>query len=185
MKKMEYGMRELWDLLDEDRHPLAIKQVRGKQLPKDTFHQVVFIWTVSTNGMFLITKRSPNKPWGGYWENTGGSVLAGETREAGVIRELYEETGIKIKQEDLVLISEDKGFVTFEDMFLTIVDQAKQKIVLQEGETCDYQWIDYNQLEQMMEEEVFALPVIKRFNQSKERILNYLQRKNIPVRGNL
>ena len=178
-------MSELWDLLDEDRHPLLIKQVRGKQLPKDTYHQVVFIWTVSTTGMFLITKRSPNKPWGGYWENTGGSVLAGETREVGVIRELYEETGIKIELKDLVLIREDKGFVTFEDMFLTIVDQTKQKIVLQEGETCDYHWVSFNQLEQMMEEEVFALPVVKRFNRSKEQILNYLQSKNIPVRDDL
>lgn len=176
-------MSELWDLFDEDRRPLLIKQVRGKHLPKDTYHQVVFIWVVSIDGLFLITKRSPNKPWGGYWENTGGSVLAGETREDGAVRELFEETGVKIEQKDLVLISEDKGLMTFEDMFLTIVDQTHQKIVLQDGETCDYKWITINQLEQMMKEDVFALPVIKRFEKNKERIFAYLHSKNILLKG--
>ena len=176
-------MSELWDLFDENRQLLLMKHIRGKHLPKNTYHQVVFIWTVSTNGLFLITKRSLTKPWGGYWENTGGSVLAGETREDGAVRELFEETGVKIEQKDLVLISEDKGLMTFEDMFLTIVDQTHQKIVLQDGETCDYKWITISQLEQMMKEDVFALPVIKRFEKNKERIFAYLHGKNILLKG--
>lgn len=63
-KKRRGMMRELWDLVDEDRRPLRIKHVRGKKLPHDTYHLVVFVWTVSFDGRFLITKRSPNKPWG-------------------------------------------------------------------------------------------------------------------------
>jgi len=38
--------------------------------------------------------RHPNKKeYSNYWENTGGSVLSGETSKVGAIRELFEETG--------------------------------------------------------------------------------------------
>lgn len=43
------------------------------------FHVVVNVLSVDRQGNILITKRHPKKPFGGKWEVTGGSVLAGET----------------------------------------------------------------------------------------------------------
>ncbi len=172
-------MKELWDLVDEDRHPLLVKHVRGQQMPYDTYHLVVFIWTVSKDGLFLITKRSPEKPWGQFWENTGGSVLSGETREEGAVRELHEETGVKINTSDLILINEEKGRATFEDTFLTIVDKDQQTIKLQPGETIDYKWVDYHYLKKMILGGHFALPVVNRFKRCEEKILWELRDRGI------
>ena len=50
-------------------------------------------------GEVLLQKRSDDGAWG----NPGGSVEFGETVEEAAVREVYEETGLKIKPEDLKL----------------------------------------------------------------------------------
>ena len=174
-------MKELWDLVDEDRHPLLVKHVRGQKMPYDTYHLVVFIWTVSKEGLFLITKRSPEKPWGGFWENTGGSVLSGETREEGAVRELAEETGVQIKVDELILINEEKGRAAFEDTFLTIIDKNQQTIRMQPKETIDFQWVDYRRLKTMILDGDFAAPVVNRFNRCETKIVFELKQRGIIV----
>ena len=48
-----------------------------------------------------MTKRHPDKPFGGLWECTRGSVVDGENSLIGAKRELQEETGITIEVKDL------------------------------------------------------------------------------------
>jgi mutator protein MutT len=47
-------------------------------------------------GRFLLTSRPEGKVYAGYWEFPGGKLEAGETRRAGLRRELHEELGITI-----------------------------------------------------------------------------------------
>ena len=65
------------------------------------FHVVVNVLSVDRQGNILITKRHPKKPFGGKWEVTGGSVLAGETSLHGAVRELEEETGLHAAESEL------------------------------------------------------------------------------------
>ncbi len=60
---------------------------------------------IDADGRVLIAQRPAGKPMAGLWEFPGGKVLAGETPEAALIRELHEELGIDITQSCLAPIA--------------------------------------------------------------------------------
>ena len=47
-------------------------------------------------GPILLVERGGN-PLKGYWSLPGGLLETGETLEAGVVREVFEETGLRVK----------------------------------------------------------------------------------------
>ena len=82
--KYAYGIgaieMELWDLYDSNRQPLFRTQLRNQLINPGEYHIDIEVWTVNSNKNLLVTLRDPNKEnYPGKWENTGGSVLAGET----------------------------------------------------------------------------------------------------------
>lgn len=50
---------------------------------------------IDPDGRVLLAKRPAGKPMAGLWEFPGGKIEPGETPEAALIRELYEELGIE------------------------------------------------------------------------------------------
>ena len=64
------------------------------------------VYTVTKDGKVLITQRSRNKTNPLKWEVTGGSIIAGESSNEGASRELYEETGLLCKPEELIALYE-------------------------------------------------------------------------------
>ena len=110
-------MTEYWDLLDENREPLGMLHRRGDALPAGARHLCVEIITV-WEGRILTTLRHPQKHNGGYWEVTTGSALAGEDSRTAAVRELYEETGIKVEKEELILFDHVITPRIFSDTYL-------------------------------------------------------------------
>ena len=49
------------------------------------------------DGRFLLGKRSPHKPAGGYWCPITGGVEAGEAQADAMVREVREETGLAVR----------------------------------------------------------------------------------------
>jgi 8-oxo-dGTP pyrophosphatase MutT (NUDIX family) len=49
------------------------------------------------DGRFLLGKRSPHRPAGGYWCPVCGGVEAGEPQADAVVREVREETGLAVR----------------------------------------------------------------------------------------
>lgn len=97
---------ELWDLYDEHRHLTGREHIRGDQIPQGYYHMVVHVWIQNSQGEYLISQRSADRPtYPLLWECVGGSVTKGEDSLMGALRETKEEVGIDL--------SSDQGHVVF------------------------------------------------------------------------
>ena len=56
---------------------------------------------IRDDGQFLLTSRPAGKAYAGYWEFPGGKVEAGESVQQALMRELFEELGVRIEQAQL------------------------------------------------------------------------------------
>ena len=165
--------RELWDARDREGNLLGFDLVRGEPIPEGVWHLVVDILSVTTDGRVLITKRHPNKEWGGSWEYTGGSAVKGETPIQGALRELREETGIIVSEQDLHPVYVDArlgidGLNTIYHSFVVFFDPAEQTIRLQEGETTDYDLLSYEEFKRFVMSDAFVEPIRQRFLDHRE-----------------
>jgi 8-oxo-dGTP pyrophosphatase MutT (NUDIX family) len=160
--------KELWDAYDKEGTPLGFDLVRGEPVPEGVYHLVADILPITNDGRVLITKRSPEKDWGGYWETTGGSVVKGEAPIDGALRELREETGIALSAQDLLPVCTDvrqgiDGLNSIYHRFIAFFNLAEQTICLQEGETSDYELLPYERFKEAILEDRFVAPVRRRF----------------------
>lgn len=58
---------------------------------------VVAVALVDVDGRILVQQRPEGKPMAGLWEFPGGKLVAGETPEAALVRELEEELAIDVE----------------------------------------------------------------------------------------
>ena len=157
---------ELWDLYDINRVRTGRTVDRGKMteaiandmIARGEYHITVHVWYKNTHGEFLISKRSPNKEYGNLWEPTGGSALAGEDSLTAALREGQEELGVKPDPQS------GRLFTTFDrtpqapdfmDVWLFDLEMPVERIVLQEGETCDAMWATQEQILAMIDNGTF------------------------------
>lgn len=136
--------KEIWDAYDKDGKLLGFDLVRGEGFPDNVYHMVAEIYTITKDLEVLLTKRNPNKPWGLKWEITGGSLLKGETPIQGAVRELKEETGIVVKEENLKFVYSYTLWPTIYNCYLNFIDKDSTKISLSPDETIDYKYIKYD-----------------------------------------
>jgi len=72
-------------------------QLPYKSRPKPIPHYTVSVGLIFKENKILIGKRRESQMLGGLWELPGGKQSENETVEQAVIREIYEETGLKLK----------------------------------------------------------------------------------------
>lgn len=166
---------EYCDLYDENRNFLNKTILRGEPLPKGCFVVAVSVWTVNSNGELLLTLRAPEKEsWPNYWENTGGASLAGESSFAAAVRELREETGISVQENELCFLGTERWQNGFMDVYGCRKDIPIENIVLQPTETAAAQWASFEQTEKMCQSGEIAAPIAERFFALKPILLQFV-----------
>lgn len=137
-------MSELWDAYDKNLN--LIKNtvlVRGESIESDIYHLVCDIVVQHKDGMYLLMQRDLKKHLGGMWElSAGGSALKGENSVEAAIRELHEETGILSNKLYEIGREIHKERHSYYVEYLCVTDCEKNSILLQNGETIDYKWVD-------------------------------------------
>ena len=148
---------EIWDLYDEKGNKTGEtwERSRAQEIPEGRYHIVCDILIRHQSGDFLLTLRDSRKDmYPGCWEaSAGGSALSGETPEEGARREMLEETGLKAKELKLISITQKPDTRSAVYAFIAVADCEKDSVVLQEGETVAYQWIEPSAFLRMIREE--------------------------------
>lgn len=149
-------MAELWDLYNDKKEPLNELHERGKTIPDGKYHLVTDIMSVNFDGRVLLTKRHPDKHYGGLWEITGGSVQSGESPLEAAVRELKEETGLSAAPYELEYCGEivrrgNSGGNTIHIFYLHKGDFTATDITLQENETVDFRLCTPLEIKEMFE----------------------------------
>lgn len=168
---------ELWDLFDDDRRRTGETLRRGEPLPPGRFHTIIGVWTIHDQlHRILLTKRHPKKlicP--NQWENTGGSILAGEDSCVGAAREVREETGMNCHCSDLTYIRTIRIPTAFVDCYIYHTSIDPNAIVLQDGETVDWRWVTLDELEATIADGTFSEPEIEQYNACRGDLKRALQ----------
>ncbi len=144
---------ELWDLYTENRVKTGETHVRGNPLPENKYHLVVNVWIKSSDGKYLISRRSRQKSRNPLkFETVGGAVLKGENSLKAAIRETKEEVGI-----DLSNISGKKIFHKnrphFRDMMDVWLFHYDGEVDLNKAttkEVCETMWLSYDEIKDLL-----------------------------------
>ena len=162
-------MPELWELYDGDKRPTGKTMLRGEPVPEGYWHIVVGIWTITADGRLLLTRRHPDKPWGLMWENTGGSVLAGEDSFHGALRELREETGLIADPACVRLLSSEKADRFFFDNYLYLCPEREPALTLQPEEVVEACFIEPAEIDGWKDR--ICAPAWERLNRNRPAIM--------------
>ena len=149
---------ELWDVLDENGRKTGKVVERGKLMKKGEYHLVVFVWIKNTDGRFLISKRSENKPGATLWETPGGSAIAGETSKQAALREVKEELGISLRAEKGIFLKRlrfETNNSWFADIWVFNDEINISDIVLQVEEVSDVKWATKDELLHLIQDGQF------------------------------
>jgi len=97
------------------------------------------------DGKFVLLRRHSHKPEGGTLGLPGGKVEPGESDQQAVIRELIEETGYSVKNDELELLGEF-SFETSEGkpyVYVTYKVQldADHDVVLEDSAHSEFMWL--------------------------------------------
>ncbi len=118
-------------------------------------------------GKFLLLKRAPHKIYPSTWQMITASCEKGETAKQTVVRELYEETGLRA--EKLFSVPHVNTFyfdindsICLSPVFLVTVNT---ELVIISDEHTEYKWVTYDEAVQQIHwpDQIESLNVIWRY----------------------
>lgn len=141
---------EFNDVYDENRNLTGKVHKRGTPWKPGEYGLVVCVWVYDGRGHLLLTQRARGKSFAGTWENSGGAAKAGETSRQAIVRELFEETGIRAEEDEFELLCTERDRCTFYDFYCLKRRVKLKDIVLLPGETDDVMWASFGKVHWMI-----------------------------------
>lgn len=155
---------EYIDIYDEFNNPTGEIKERAKAHKDGNFHRTAHIWIINNKNELLLQKRSPTKKsHPNCWDISGaGHILAGETVIEGAIRELKEELGLKVKENDLKFISivkttDDPEEQVFSYVYLLESNNDIEDYKFEDKEVSEVKYVYFEDLERMVANRVEGL----------------------------
>jgi len=154
---------EYWDIYDSNKQKTGRTMKKNDWILKDDeYHLSVLGVVVRPDGKFLITKRVMDKMWApGWWEVSGGAVMAGEESKDAVIREVKEETGLDVSNAEGGYVfsyhreNPGKGDNYFVDIYRFVLDFDENDVVIQKEEALDFKIATAEEIKAIADEGIF------------------------------
>ena len=154
---------EFWDIYDRNKQKTGRTMKRNDWCLKDgEYHLTVLGVIVRPDGRFLITQRVMTKSWApGWWEVSGGGVMAGEESQDAVKREILEETGLDVSNcEGGYLFSYHRenpgeGDNYFVDIYRFVMDFDESDVKIQEKEAAGFKLATAEEIKALAEQGIF------------------------------
>lgn len=142
---------ELWDIYDKFRSKKGYIHERGKRFKTGEYHLVVHVWIMNDKGEYLIQKRQAWKHgFPNMWEGSaGGSVIASESSKEAALREVKEEIGIDLEENNLERIFSIKFKHGFDDIWFIKQNIDINDVVLQHEEVAEVKWASIDEIREM------------------------------------
>lgn len=151
-------MSEYWDVTDEAGRPTGETYRRGApDWPAGRFHVAVATCVRRQDDAVLLTQRAASKDFPLAWEFPGGNALAGETSEAAAVRELREETGLTVAQDDLTSMGRFAEATALFDLYVVQVSGI-DALVLDASEVAAGEWVSLGEVERRLRVGMMADP---------------------------
>lgn len=154
-------MEEKFDVLNEFGEFTGEVATREECHKKGLWHRAVYAFIIDQNSNILLQKRSAKKKlWPNMWDVTvGGHVDAGEFGRQSLIREVKEELGIDITDDDIkYLVGSSsiniKGDIInkhYNECYLITKDVDVSKIKLQEEEVSEVRYFSKEEVLNMID----------------------------------
>ena len=134
-------MEEYLDLYNDNKEKIGvIPRSKKKELPEG--QHVLVSTLIVKNSENKIMMQLTSKSKGNVLALPGGHVLHNEDSEDAIVREMYEEQGIKIDKEKITFVEERlANRVAFFDIYYLKADYNKKDMILQEEEVADVIWM--------------------------------------------
>ena len=145
---------EIRDLYDEFKNKTNETIIKGQPVPKGRFYITVVVWIENSNNEFLIQQRSVSK--NSKWATTGGHPVIGESSKEGIVSEIKEELGLSADINKLILFKTIKTEDDFVDIYYLKEDYNLSDIQLQEEEVQAVKWASKEEIENMINNNLFS-----------------------------
>lgn len=146
---------EKWQVYDENGNEINKIVSDNSELYMGEYHLAVEVWIINSRGQILLQQRSYEMPiLPGYWGLTTGRVQLGEDSLTGCLREVQEELGIALKQNEpqfLCRIPRQDDTHLLWDLYLVQKDVETSNLTLQVEEVAQAKWVSVDEFVQILE----------------------------------
>lgn len=163
---------EYLEIVDEENNLTGETEERDVVHAKGLWHREIAVWIMNEKGEILLQKRSPNKKQGANnWSTScAGHIDIGEEPIKAAIREIREELGISVKEDDLkhLFTAKNKRVLTnsynniFCYLYFLKVNTPIEDFTIDTEEVSEIKYIPFEEFEQLVKDKPANAPFTAR-----------------------
>lgn len=156
---------EYIDVLDENSNPTGEVKSREEVHQKGLWHRAVHVWLVNERNEILLQLRSKTKEINpGLWDiSAAGHAVAGDDSIKAAQREILEEIGITVSEEELTFLGQikktsihkDGTYVNnqFDDIYLARTNLKVTDFTFNDGEVEKVEYVSIETLKEWVRDQ--------------------------------